>query len=300
MDGSVVVDESGITLHFKKLMAHADKKAASPVHVPWQSVASVTFTESRGMTPGFLRVHAVGAPATVTQPKRDPYVLLANGTRQCANVRLVAEQASYRLARRAGVAPVSDHVGAQRGSVRDASDRMTLKLGSRRELRKLAKHHLLPGEQVRYAASGRVQRRLGLVALTDRRLVFLFHGMVRQAVEDLPLDNITSVREKGGLVFGTLTVLASSTELVISEVPKADMKALASALRARMSTGSLPPLPPLDLTDTTDDGEPPSAPLSDQDADVLAQLRQLGELKESGVLTGAEFEAAKADLLRRL
>lgn len=34
--------------------------------------------------------------------------------------------------------------------------------------------------------------------------------------------------------------------------------------------------------------------------DVLAQLRQLGELRDAGVVTPEEFEAKKADLLRRL
>jgi hypothetical protein len=36
------------------------------------------------------------------------------------------------------------------------------------------------------------------------------------------------------------------------------------------------------------------------DADVLEQLRKLGELRKAGVLTGAEFEAKKAELLGRI
>jgi hypothetical protein len=39
---------------------------------------------------------------------------------------------------------------------------------------------------------------------------------------------------------------------------------------------------------------PPAAPSS---ADTLAQLKELGELKASGVLTDAEFEAQKAKIL---
>jgi hypothetical protein len=41
---------------------------------------------------------------------------------------------------------------------------------------------------------------------------------------------------------------------------------------------------------------PPAAAAPDTD-DKLAQLKQLGELKESGVLTDAEFEAQKAKIL---
>jgi hypothetical protein len=41
----------------------------------------------------------------------------------------------------------------------------------------------------------------------------------------------------------------------------------------------------------------PSAPASAAIGDKLAQLKQLGELRESGVLTDAEFEVQKAQIL---
>jgi hypothetical protein len=42
---------------------------------------------------------------------------------------------------------------------------------------------------------------------------------------------------------------------------------------------------------------PPPPPPADQGPDMLAQLKELGALKDSGVLTEAEFEAQKAKLL---
>jgi Short C-terminal domain/Domain of unknwon function (DUF3824) len=42
---------------------------------------------------------------------------------------------------------------------------------------------------------------------------------------------------------------------------------------------------------------PPAAPPADPTADRLEQLKTLGELKQSGVLTDAEFEAQKAKIL---
>jgi hypothetical protein len=42
---------------------------------------------------------------------------------------------------------------------------------------------------------------------------------------------------------------------------------------------------------------PPEAPPADDMSSKLAQLKQLGELKEQGVLTGAEFEQQKARIL---
>ena len=41
------------------------------------------------------------------------------------------------------------------------------------------------------------------------------------------------------------------------------------------------------------------APAAPAQRDLLADLRELGELHESGVLTDAEFEAAKTTLLQR-
>ena len=42
---------------------------------------------------------------------------------------------------------------------------------------------------------------------------------------------------------------------------------------------------------------PAPAPASPDMGDKLAQLKQLGELREAGVLTDAEFEAQKAQIL---
>jgi len=42
---------------------------------------------------------------------------------------------------------------------------------------------------------------------------------------------------------------------------------------------------------------PPEAPAAPSQADVLSQLKQLGELRDAGVLTEEEFAAQKAKLL---
>jgi hypothetical protein len=42
---------------------------------------------------------------------------------------------------------------------------------------------------------------------------------------------------------------------------------------------------------------PPAAPARPDTEDVIAQLKQLGELKEAGVLTEAEFQQQKARIL---
>ena len=43
-----------------------------------------------------------------------------------------------------------------------------------------------------------------------------------------------------------------------------------------------------------------AAPVADSKDQIMATLKQLGELKTAGVLTDAEFEAKKKDLLAKL
>jgi hypothetical protein len=51
---------------------------------------------------------------------------------------------------------------------------------------------------------------------------------------------------------------------------------------------------------TSPDGGPTSAQFGAADPDPLAQIRKLGDLREAGVLTDAEFDAKKTELLRRI
>jgi hypothetical protein len=184
---------------------------------------------------------------------------------------------------------------------------MGVKFGARREVRKLGSH-LLQGEQVRYVAAGTVDRRRGLVVLTDRRLIVLFHGHLHQSVDDIALERVTSVAEKSGIVLGRLVVLASNTTMTISDIAKPDMKSLAAGLRTRVASGALPPLPPIDIDDADYDpegqdfGAGPSsrAPESPDGASPLAQLEQLASMLERGIITQADYNDAKARLLGQL
>lgn len=302
MDGTITADAHGVTLYFKGLSTHPDKKKVSPRHIPWTAITGIQFHAPNGLRSGYVRVVVSGESAAIPKPNRDVNALMINFGGQADAARLFADQLSDRLGSRPGAAPAQPYSpGSQAATVRDAKERMGVKVGARRELRKL-KQHLLPGEQVRYLAAGVVNRRQGLVALTDRRLLVLFHGVVRQSIEDLPLDRITSTKEKAGVLMGTLTVLASNTTLVVTNISKVDMKALSKALRARLTTGSLPPLPALELPDASaamdDEASVTDVPAANDSA--LDQLARLGELHLSGVLRDDEFTDAKAQILGRL
>jgi hypothetical protein len=169
-----------------------------------------------------------------------------------------------------------------REDIATAVARMGWKLGGKREIKKLTEH-LNEGELVRFIAQGAYRNGQGIVVLTDQRLLFVFHGLVRQAVEDFPLDRISSVATKSGMVTGEVKVHASGNEAVISHIVKADLKLLADALRDRLAGQS------------NDSAQPTSTqPVAAPQPDVLDQLRKLAELRDAGTLTSHEFDTRES------
>jgi Bacterial PH domain/Short C-terminal domain len=166
-----------------------------------------------------------------------------------------------------------------RPDIAEASARMGWKFGGKREIKKLHEH-LYEGERVTYLAQGAYDGNQGVVALTDQRLLFVFHGLMSQAVEDFPLDRLSSVQTKAGLATGDLTVHASGNSAVIKSIIKPDLKYLGDALRQHIGTGKPTPAPA------------PITPI-----DVADQLAKLAALRDQGVLTEEEFAAQKAKLL---
>ncbi|TDD54653.1 hypothetical protein E1286_05195 [Nonomuraea terrae] len=165
---------------------------------------------------------------------------------------------------------------------------MGSKFGAKREIRRLV-DYLWEGEVVHHLAGGTYGGGLGLVALTGHRLLFLRDGWVNKATEDFPLEKISSVQWRSGLTQGVLTVFASGNKAEIKQLLNPDGKSIADAIRNRLAPVDNPssaPTPP----------PPPAAPSEDP----LETLRRLGELRDMGVVTEAEFEAKKAQILRRI
>jgi hypothetical protein len=177
-----------------------------------------------------------------------------------------------------------------RPDIAAAQARMQSKIGAKREIRRLIEY-LWEGERVDYLASGQYGPGTGIVALTDRRLLFVKDGMMSKSTEDFPLEKIASVQWSSGMIFGTLIVFASGNKAEIKQMDKKDGKQIADALRDRISPGQTPATPAVPVS-------PPSASAGGQD--VYAQLEQLAQLRERGVITDTEFEAKKVELLSRI
>jgi hypothetical protein len=171
-----------------------------------------------------------------------------------------------------------------RPDVAAAKARMSTKIGGRRELKKLDEY-LWEDETVSRMATGLYAGKNGLLVLTDRRLIFLFHGWTGQRNEDFPLDTITSISAGSGIALGSITVFSGGAKAEIKGMNKVDAKALVDEIRNRLATRGVPQATAVPQA---------AAP------DALAQLKQLGELHDAGVLTNEEFETKKAELLKRL
>lgn len=170
-----------------------------------------------------------------------------------------------------------------RRDVQEAVARMGWKLGGGREIKNLGAH-LYDTETVQLIAQGTYSDDQGIVVLTDTRLLFLFHGLVRQRKEDFPLRTINSVQSKSGMITGELQIFSSGNTAKISGIVKDDLGKIADAIRQHIAHGS----------------QPPAALAAAPAPDIADQLRKLAELYEAGILTEAEFSAKKQELLDRM
>ncbi|WP_327587054.1 PH domain-containing protein [Nonomuraea sp. NBC_00507] len=171
-----------------------------------------------------------------------------------------------------------------RPDIQAAASLMRNKMGAKREIRRLVEY-LWEGEQVQLMSAGQYGQGTGLVALTDRRLLFVKDGIMSKSTEDFPLEKISSVEWSSGMLLGSLTVFASGNKAEITSMDKQDGKQLGDRLRERLASGR------------PSGAAPAPAPSG---GDVYDQLRKLGELRDAGVLTQAEFEEKKTALMRQL
>ena len=172
-----------------------------------------------------------------------------------------------------------------RADIWAAKARMMSTFGARRELKKLMTH-LWHDELVREMTAGFYGKGMGLVVLTDRRLMFIKDGITKRINEDFPLDKISSAQWSSGLLVGTITVFTSGNKAEIANVNKRDGKRIVDTLRERLSAGSKEAVTIADPVEKAPDG--------------FDQIRKLAELRDAGILTPEEFHSKKTDILGRM
>lgn len=176
-----------------------------------------------------------------------------------------------------------------REDIAAAKNKMRVKFGAGREIKRL-ESYLWDGETVQRMTTGTYGKGTGLVVLTDRRLLFVQDGVMSKTTEDFPMDKVSSVQWTSGMLTGDIVIFASGNKSEIKTVNKDDGKEIVDLIRHRLSA------PPQSPPAAPQAAAPPPAAA----ADPIEQLKRLGELRDAGIVTDAEFEAKKAELLSRM
>ncbi|MBB4889715.1 SHOCT domain-containing protein [Streptomyces netropsis] len=143
---------------------------------------------------------------------------------------------------------------------------------------------LLGGEQVFVVAECFSGNDLGTLVLTNQRLVLVRSKLSGHQVEVLRLGEIRAVSADSKITKGVLRVDTVRGVIEFHGIRIEDLKRLDESLRLAIGHAGRPSVP---------EAAPPRP-------GVLDQIAQLAELHAAGVLTTAEFEAKKRQLLDRL
>lgn len=179
----------------------------------------------------FAPLPAVPAASTL-QRMNDRYEERADRHAELASER--AAQKARRDEDRAASRGSSAIQSPLRPDIQAAKDRLRIRLGGGREFKNL-ESQLWAGETVDLVCVGTYGRGQGLLVLTDRRLLFIFHGIMAQRTEDFPLDRVSSIQWAASMLHGTVSIFASGNKAEITAVQKDDGKALVDRVRAIIS-----------------------------------------------------------------
>lgn len=106
--------------------------------------------------------------------------------------------------------------------------------GCGRELRSLERH-LGHGERVRRLAGARYQGKIGIVVLTDRRVLFIVHGIFRRICDEFPYARLSLVGWRSFFGSGTITLHVGGHVAVVSGVDSRVGASLVTTLRHELA-----------------------------------------------------------------
>lgn len=178
---------------------------------------------------------------------------------------------------------------AQRPDIEAAAKRLKMTMGAKRELSRL--HEILgDDEKVLELARGTYGSRVGLIVLTDQRILFYNEGWTGSINQDLPLRECRSVAVGSGVLYSSVLIQARDNSVAISKVIKEDAARIVKAARKQLHLVKTPQsaIQTQGLIDAAATKSP------------MEQLKQLGELRDAGIVTQEEFEAKKTELLGRI
>lgn len=169
----------------------------------------------------------------------------------------------------------------------------------------LLDQNLAPGEPVRVIIRGTYDS--ALIGTDRRAFVFkkgAFSGaFMGKRLASYDYRNLTGVQLETGMISGVMSLQGpgiSSEDLSYWSSGKADPMKAPHALALNSGHFNQARTGVAMLRDLIADAQARTLSAAMAPPDVTDQLRKLGELRDAGVLTTAEFDAKKAELLARL
>jgi hypothetical protein len=157
-----------------------------------------------------------------------------------------------------------------------------------------AKVHLEPQETIRGAVLGAYETtimgnntvRNGVLLATDRRVVFYSKRLSGYDMESFPYGNISSFEQGKNMMGHNVTLYASGNKVHVKWIVSLpDLQNITAVVKQAMNAKHVQP-------------SPMTAPNESQT--IMEQIKQLGELRDNGILTETEFTTKKTELLARL
>ncbi|MGM0258250.1 PH domain-containing protein [Enterococcus sp. AZ102] len=150
-----------------------------------------------------------------------------------------------------------------------------------------AEEHLEPGEQVLEGVYGAYETkslgndsvRNGVFLATDRRLFFYGKRTFGFNSESFPYSNISSIEFNKKAMGYTLSFYASGNEVKMKWINFGDVASLVNFIKFKMNEKNI----------KSESSLPDNSP--------IAQVKQMKELLDMGIITFDEFEAKKKELL---
>jgi Bacterial PH domain/Short C-terminal domain len=156
----------------------------------------------------------------------------------------------------------------------------------RQKIRQL-RNILRASETVLELGRGQYKKNEGLVVLTNERIFFFAGGPGSETVEDFPLAVIDSLSTSKDMTGETFKIYSSGNSAEISSMMQGQVDAIVRAFNSAKQA-SAPQAAPV---------VPVAAPAAD---DPFMQIARLGELRDKGLLSDAEFDAKKAEIIGRI
>ncbi|MGY1490747.1 PH domain-containing protein [Methylobacillus pratensis] len=125
--------------------------------------------------------------------------------------------------------------------------------------------------------SGKDAQQNGSIIITNKRAAFYRKGFFGEVIETIPLKSITSVERKSFMGHRTLRLHTSHDDLEFKFFDKNAEVKLNDAIEAGRQNSQSQSLP--------------------ADSDPLEKIAKLAELRDKGILTEAEFQGKKQQLL---